>query len=74
MRWLQWQHVDWDRRIIRIEESICQATGEKYIPKDYEVRWLDVKPECLKPLRQRRETLKKKDEFGMFVLSRSGSN
>ena len=71
---MQWQHVDWDRRIIRIEESICQATGEKYIPKDYEVRWLDVKPECLKPLRQRRETLKKKDEFGMFVLSRSGSN
>ena len=73
MRWLQWQHIDWNRRIIRVEESTCEATGEKYIPKDYEVRWLDVKPECLAPLRQRREALKKTGALGMFVLGRSGS-
>ena len=73
MTWLQWDSVDWDRRVITIQESVCQLTGQVWTPKDHELRRLDVKPACLDYLREEKARQEKAGIVGPFVLPGGGS-
>ncbi len=47
MCWLLWNAIDWKNRIITIKESLYEETGEVWKPKDYELRRLAVKENCI---------------------------
>ena len=69
MCWLKWTSVDWDKRILNIQESVCELTGESWVPKDYETRRVDVKPACMDYLAKERQRQEREEVLGPFVLS-----
>jgi len=68
MCWLRWDVIDWNHRIIPIQESICEETGEVWTPKTDEGRRLDVKTELVDYLRSEQERLKKENILSPFVM------
>ena len=68
MGWLQWSAIDWDNRILNVQESVCPLTKETWVPKDYEARRIDVKPACIEFLQAERARQEQKDLLGVFVL------
>jgi integrase len=72
MCWLKWSSIDWDRRILNIQESLCEVTGESWVPKDYEARRLDVKPDCVEYLAAERTGREREGTLGPFVLRAGG--
>jgi integrase len=72
MCWLKWDSIDWNRRIITIKEVECEATGEKWVPKDHELRRLDVKEACTDYLEEERKRQTKEGLLGPFVMPGGG--
>ena len=72
MSWLKWDSIDWDRRVITVQESVCELTGEVWTPKDHELRRLDVKQTCIDYLGEEKERQEKADLLGPFVLPGGG--
>jgi integrase len=68
MCWLKWGSIDWDRRIVTVQESVCEQTGESWVPKDYEARRIDVKPACIDYLAQERLRQEAEEILGPFAL------
>ncbi|MBI2503180.1 MAG: site-specific integrase [Candidatus Latescibacteria bacterium] len=68
MCWLRWEAIDWENRIISIRESKCEETGEVWIPKDYEMRRLDVKEACIAYLGEDRKRQESEGILGPFVM------
>ncbi len=68
MCWLRWDAIDWTNRIITVKESLCEETGELWKPKDYEVRRLDVKQNCIDFLAREQERLNKAGIETPFVM------
>ena len=68
MCWLKWDCIDWDQRILSIQETVCEATGETWVPKDYEARRIDVKQACIDFLRQERQRQQEAGHLGPFLL------
>jgi len=73
MTWLKWDCVDFERRIITIRETECEATGETWRPKDYEMRRLDVKEACTDYLKEEKNRQEKSNILGAFVLPGGGA-
>ena len=68
MCWLKWINIDWEQRILNIQESTCELTGETWVPKDYEARRIDVKQTCIDYLRNERERQRAAGYQSPFVL------
>ena len=68
MCWLKWDCIDWDRRILSIQESVCEVTGATWVPKDYEARRIDVKEACIDFLLEEQERQLKGNNNSPFVL------
>ncbi len=68
MCWLRWDAIDWNSRIITIKESLCEETGELWKPKDYELRRLDVKQNCIDYLAREQERHNKAGFETPFVM------
>jgi len=64
MVWLKWDSINFDQGIVSIGKVTCEATGEVWVPKDCELRHVDLKPAAIEYLKMRREV-----ERGPFVLS-----
>ena len=73
MIWLKWDCVDFKSRILTIKETTCELTGEKWKPKDYEMRRLDIKDACSDYLKQEQERQKKEKILGPFLLPGGGA-
>jgi len=69
MCWFKWGSIDWERRILSVQESVCELTGETWVPKDYEARRIDVKQVCIDYLRKEKDRQTKAGVLGPFVLS-----
>ena len=68
MCWLRWDAIDWKSRIVTVQEAVCEETGQKWIPKDYESRRLDVKEACIDFLLKERHRQTEAGVLGPFVL------
>ena len=68
MCWLKWSSIDWENRIINVQESVCGLTGESWVPKDFEARRLGVKHECVDYLKEERQRQDDEDLLGPFIL------
>ena len=68
MLWLRWDDINWERRIISISQSRCEVTGDIWIPKDYEMRRLDVKHALVDHLRLEHQRLKNTGLLGPFIM------
>jgi integrase len=66
--WQQWTHIDWDRRVIHIQETICGLTKTKWLPKDYEERAIDVKPRYIALMRAEYERQEQAGLLGQFAI------
>ena len=72
MLWLRWDAIDWEQRIITIGQSRCEATGDTWIPKDSEMRRLDVKEALVDHLRRERQSQQHTGLLGPFVMPGGG--
>ena len=72
MTWLKWDNVDFRHRIVTIRETTCELTGESWMPKDYEMRRLDVKAACIEYLQEEKERQQASGIVGPFVLPGGG--
>jgi integrase len=68
MCWLKWDCIDWDKRILTIQASVCEVTGESWLPKDFEARRIDVKEACIDFLRQEYQRQQAAGHGSPFVL------
>ena len=68
MCWLKWTCIDWDKRIINIQESVCELTGATWVLKDYESRRIDVKQACIDYLKEEQERQQEVNNGSPFVL------
>ena len=68
MCWLRWDAINWEDRIITVQESVCEESGQTWIPKDFEMRRLDVKQACIVYLQEERKRQEAADILGPFVL------
>ena len=68
MCWLKWEAIEWERRIITVQETLCEAIGERWKPKDHEVRRLDVKPACIDYLAGEQKRLEREGLLGPFIM------
>lgn len=72
MCWLKWESVDWRHRILSIQATTCEETGEQWMPKDFERRRLDVKPALVDYLEEERRRQEEGKLLGPFVLPGGG--
>jgi site-specific recombinase XerD len=72
MLWLKWDAIDWNQRILTIGRSCCEITGEVWVPKDHEMRRLDVKEALIRQLQEERRRQKQMDLLGPFVMPGGG--
>ena len=68
MCWLRWEAIDWPNRIISIRQSPCEETGRTWVPKDHEMRRLDVKQACIDYLAAERKRQDKEKISAPFVI------
>ena len=68
MCWLKWDAIDFEHGIVSIRETECEVTGRKWIPKNYEVRRLDVKDAFLRYLVEERKRQEGLGILGSFVM------
>lgn len=73
MCWLQWDRIDWSRRIVTIGATTCEETGETWTPKDFEVRHLDINPTLVDYLRAEQKRQQKAGILGPFVMPGGGA-
>jgi integrase len=68
MRWARWDWLDAKRRVLTVQRSVCAVSGEEWIPKDFELRRLDVKGELVQHLEAERARQKAESQLGDFLL------
>ena len=64
MCWSDWPWLDTHRRVLRVQRTKCAVTGETWIPKDEELRELDVKADYVDYMNAERARL----EEGQFII------
>ncbi len=72
MCWLRWDAIDWGHRIVSIQATVCEETGEQWLPKDFERRRLDVKAALIEYLQGDRQRQEEAKLLGPFVLPGGG--
>jgi site-specific recombinase XerD len=72
MAWLKWDRIDWEKRILDIRETSCEATRQRWTPKNHEMRRLDVKQECIDHLREEGARQEAEGIKGPFVIPGGG--
>ncbi|MFC1526031.1 tyrosine-type recombinase/integrase [Candidatus Latescibacterota bacterium] len=73
MCWLKWDCIDAANRIITIKEATLEETGQVWVPKDYEMRRIDVKPACTDYLAEERRRQESEGLLGPFIMPGGGS-
>ena len=73
MVWLKWESIDWSRRILVIERQVDPVTGASWVPKDHELRRLDVKRELTEYLKEERNRQEDENLISEFVLPAGGT-
>ncbi|MFA6110871.1 MAG: site-specific integrase [Candidatus Latescibacterota bacterium] len=73
MCWLKWDCLDLPNRIITIKQSVAEATGQTWVPKDHKLRRIDVKPACIDYLVEERDRQVATGLLGPFVLPGGGA-
>ena len=73
MAWCQWTWLNSNRRRIEIQETVCDETGQRWIPKDWEMRAIGVKSELVGFVAEQKKWLRKKDLLGPFMLPGGGA-
>ena len=68
MAWFDWDWIEWDRRVLHIIETECKITGERWVPKDFEMRAIDVKGELIEALRREHQRQEEAGLLNQFVL------
>lgn len=68
MVWFSWDWIDWDGRIIQIGETVCETTGQVWIPKTHEARELDVKSDFIQYLKEERKRQERVRLLNQFVM------
>ena len=71
--WLKWDAVDFDRRVIMVQETKREDTGQRWTPKDAELRSLGVKQELTDFLLAERRRQQKAGVLGVFVIPPRGA-
>ena len=72
--WLKWSSIDWEHRVINVEESVCTVNGKKWIPKDGEARRIGVKEECISYLEAEKQRQETYHILSDFILSTGKSH
>jgi site-specific recombinase XerD len=67
MCWCRWDWLDRPRRILVVQEASSPA-GDRWVPKDYEARRLDVKAELTEFLEMEHSRQTTRDLAGPFML------
>lgn len=67
MCWLTWGSVDLKRRLIHVQETM-DTGGQRWRPKDAEMRVIDVKPEAVAYLEAERDRQEVAGLLGPFIL------
>ena len=57
----------------KIQETVCDETGQRWIPKDWEMRAIGVKSELVGFVAEQKKWLRKKDLLGPFMLPGGGA-
>ena len=73
MSWCQWPWLNSRRRRLEIQETVCAETGERWIPKDWEMRVIGVKPELVEFVAEQKKWLRQRDRLGPFMLPGGGA-
>ena len=73
MIWAQWTWLNSRRRVLSVQQSVCELTGETWIPKDQEARDLGVKEELVSYLAEEKKRLRIAELLGPFLLPAGGS-
>ena len=73
MAWCQWGWLSSTRHRLDIQETVCEETGKRWIPKDWEMRVIGVKAALVEFVAAQKEWLKRKDFFGPFMLPGGGA-
>jgi site-specific recombinase XerD len=73
MIWFSWNWMDWNHRVINIGETVCEVTGQSWIPKTHEARALDVKAEFVNYLKEERQRQQAQGLLNQFVLPAGGN-
>lgn len=68
MRWCGWDWFDLNRGILTVKPTTCALTGERWTPKDHEVRRLDVKSALVEHVATERERQQGVGLLGPYVL------
>ena len=68
MAWMEWEAVDLKARSLAVRPTTCGVNGEKWQPKDEEVRTLDVKQVFADYLAEERHRQEQEGILGQFVL------
>jgi site-specific recombinase XerD len=73
MSWCQWHWLNSRRRRLEIQETVCVETGERWIPKDWEMRVIGVKTELVEFVADQKKWLKTNELLGPFMLPGGGA-
>ena len=65
---LKWASVDLKSRIIEIKESISEAAGKEWVPKDSEFRRVDIKKDLADYLEREKLRQEREGILGDFIL------
>ena len=68
MCWLSWDRIDFRRGIVTVAATMCVATQEQWLPKDHELRRVDVKQELISCLRDEKKRQKSEGILGQFIM------
>ena len=68
MCWLTWDRIAWREGIVTIAATRCNATQEQWLPKDHEMRRVDVKEDLVEYLRAEKKRQKSLGILGQFVM------
>ncbi len=68
MCWLSWDRIDMRAGIVTIAATKCTATQEQWLPKDHELRRVDVKADLVSFLRGEKKRQKSAGILGQFVM------
>ena len=66
MCWLKWDRIDLERGLLTVAATDCPKTGQVWVPKDHEMRRIDLKPACVAYLATEKA---RSASHGPFVLS-----
>jgi site-specific recombinase XerD len=72
MVWAKWEWLNWDRRTLAVQET--HHNHQRWVPKDYECRVLDIKTSCMEYLKEERQRQEGQDLLGTYLLPSGSAN